>query len=354
MTEQFDVAIVGAGPAGATFARLLALGKPDARIALIDGQSRERSKVCGGLLAPDAQRVLASLGLTLPKEILADPQIFAVETIDLSRRQVRYYQRNYLNMDRYAFDCWLLSLVPKSVSVISGRCASVERDGSDVFALSVGGQTIKARALVGADGASSIVARSFFKSNIKKYVAIQQYFKNNGQRVPFYSCIFDPATSDSCSWSIHKDGYIIFGGAFEPLHCRAAFEEQKARFGQMLGNDLGAPLKTEACLVCSPRHMSDLCVGCEGVYLIGEAAGFISSSSFEGISSALLSAKLLADAFVAAKDGGSVLKSYKKATRALRLKLYGKTFKRGILCSPALRFLIMKSGVASVKKYAKD
>ena len=268
-TEVFDVAVVGAGPAGSTFARFLALSKPEARIAIIDGQTRERSKVCGGLLSPDAQKVLASFDMTLPKEVLADPQIFAVETIDIPRRHVRYYQRNYLNMDRYAFDRWLLSLVPTSVSVISGRCRSVERDEDGKFLLSVGEQTIKARAIVGADGASSIVRRSFFDKPIKKYVAIQQHFKNDGQRVPFYSCIFDPATSDSCSWSIHKDGYIIFGGAFEQSLCRDAFEKQKARFQEMLGNDLGAPLKTEACLVCSPRHIRDLCIGKEGIYLIG-------------------------------------------------------------------------------------
>jgi flavin-dependent dehydrogenase len=77
-TEPFEVAVVGAGPAGATFARFLALSKPDVRIALIDGQTRERSKVCGGLLSPDAQKVLASFDMTLPKEVLADPQIFAV------------------------------------------------------------------------------------------------------------------------------------------------------------------------------------------------------------------------------------------------------------------------------------
>ena len=82
-SEIFDIAVIGAGPAGSTFARFLALSKPEARIAIIDGQTRERSKVCGGLLSPDAQKVLASFDMTLPKEVLADPQIFAVETIDI-------------------------------------------------------------------------------------------------------------------------------------------------------------------------------------------------------------------------------------------------------------------------------
>ena len=123
--NRYDVAIIGGGPAGAVFARELAELLPSLRILLVDGQSRENAKVCGGLLAPDAQRIFAMMGLTLPKEILADPQIFDVETIDLEKRQVRYYQRHYLNMDRYAFDKWLISLIPPAVDVVEGRCEGI-------------------------------------------------------------------------------------------------------------------------------------------------------------------------------------------------------------------------------------
>jgi flavin-dependent dehydrogenase len=95
--------------------------------------------------------------------------------------------------------------------------------------------------------------------------------------------------------------------------------------------------------------MRDFVTGKDGVYLVGEAAGLISASSFEGISSAMLSGRMLAEAFTK-KD---VARAYRKATRRLRCKLYGKTFKRSILCSPALRALIMKSGVQSVKIYQR-
>lgn len=121
----YDVAVVGAGPAGSIFARELAHAMPELKIVLIDGQGETNRKPCGGLLAPDAQKALARFSLTLPKKILADPQIFTVETIDLEKRYTRYYQRHYLNMDRYAFDGWLLSLVPETVDMIKGRCEGV-------------------------------------------------------------------------------------------------------------------------------------------------------------------------------------------------------------------------------------
>ena len=106
----YDIAVVGGGPAAATFARRYLILCPGASLLLIDGQNEQHKKPCGGLLAPDSQKALAHFDLTLPKEVLVDPQIFTVQTIDLCSRQVRYYQRYYLNMDRYAFDRWLLSL----------------------------------------------------------------------------------------------------------------------------------------------------------------------------------------------------------------------------------------------------
>jgi len=39
------------------------------------------SKPCGGLLSEDAQLSLARYDITLPKDVLVDPQIFAVKTI---------------------------------------------------------------------------------------------------------------------------------------------------------------------------------------------------------------------------------------------------------------------------------
>ena len=91
MTDLYDIAIIGAGPAGSTLARELARAREDLKIILIDGQSADNPKPCGGLLAPDAQKVLARFGLTLPTSLLDDPQIFAVETVDLGSRLVRYY-----------------------------------------------------------------------------------------------------------------------------------------------------------------------------------------------------------------------------------------------------------------------
>lgn len=352
----YDVAVVGAGPAGTVFVKELAQARPDLKIILIDGQSPDSAKPCGGLLAPDAQKLLARFDLVLPKSILEDPQIFAVETIDIDQNLVRYYQRHYLNMNRYAFDRWLLSLVPSCVNICKGRCNGIKKEG-DLHSLLIKNgdmeEKITARILVGADGGSSVVRRTFFKPMQVQYVAIQQWFKNSGQGLPYYSCIFDAKTSDSCSWTIHKESYVIFGGAFKKHECRLAFDEQKSRFERFIKSSFGDAVKTEASLVSSPRTMKDFCTGKGSVFLLGEAAGFISASSFEGLSSAMYSGKVLADALSKGETYTQMQKIYQKSTSSLRLKLRMKSVKRALLCNPFCRFVIMKSGIQSIHPYAK-
>ncbi len=349
MSEIYDVAVVGAGPAGAFFARELARLRKDVRIALIDGQTEARKKPCGGLLAPDAQKLFAQLDMTMPNSVLADPQIFTVQTIDIGAGQTRYYQRHYLNMDRYRFDKWLLSLVPETVHIISDRVKNIER-AEGVYRLTLHHGEITAHTVVGADGSGSCVRRMLGKKFPKQYTAVQEWYRCTDTVLPYYSCIFDKETSSSCSWTIHKDGYVIFGGAFERSSPRKPFEEQKKRLEHFIGHPFGEPIKREACLVSSPRSFFDFCCGRDGAYLIGEAAGFISASSFEGISYALCSGRLLAQAF-ARGEGRGVLRAYRRSSLGMRLKLCTKIFKRAVLCTPWLRFLIMRSGIQSIKPF---
>ena len=92
--SHYDIAIIGLGPAGSTLARLLS---PKFRVAALDkkifgAESSGFRKPCGGLISGDAQKALASFDMTLPKDVLVDPQIFAVKTIDLKNKLTSHYQ----------------------------------------------------------------------------------------------------------------------------------------------------------------------------------------------------------------------------------------------------------------------
>lgn len=347
----YDIIIIGAGPAGSTFARI---AEKSQKTLLLNGSNA--GKPCGGLLAPDAQKSLACFDLTLPKEVLVDPQIFSVRTIDLKTQKQRWYQRMYINVDRKKFDDWLISLTPPNVTVEKGICYKIvkEKEGYLVTYKNKNEESVSAftKILIGADGANSIVRNNFFpKLKTRKYVAIQQWFEEERKIAkPFYSCVFDAKTSDCCSWSISKDGYIIFGGAFAPLNCRKNFEEQKEKLIKF-GLPLTTPVKTEACMVLRPKTMKSFCCGGDGIYLIGEAAGFISPSSLEGISSAINSAVILNESLLSNKKDKH--KDYKHKTISLRYKLIFKNLKCPFMYDPFLRKLIMKSGLSSIDIYIK-
>lgn len=342
---DYDVIVIGCGPAGATFARL---APESLKIAVIDNSdlSGERPKPCGGLLSPDAQKFLARSDLTLPKEILVTPQIFAVKTIDFTAGITRYYQRSYLNMNREKFDKWLRSLIPDRVDMLSGRCVSVSR-GENGFTVIYrqGGEdkSLSCRYLVGADGANSVVRRQFFpKKGIRKYIAIQKWYKAP-KIAPFYSCVFDKKTSDCCSWSISKDEYLIYGGAFAKNGSRESFDRQIKTAGNN-GFEFYDEVMTEACLVCRPKRVREIVAGGGGVMLLGEAGGFISPSSLEGISWAMRCGEYAVYAF----EKDDPVKAYIRLTQKLRFKLWLKILKCPFMYNPLLRWAILKSGLNSL------
>ena len=239
-----------------------------------------------------------------------------------------------------------------SVGIIRVIMELERRENCFVIRVSTGQriQEIQCREIVGADGAGSLVRKTFFPEKMMmQYASIQQWYHHEGKTTPFYSCIFDPKTSESCSWLIYKDEYVIYGGCFAPRHCRQAFEEQKKRVCGFFGQEFGVPVKTEACLANRPKKYSDFVTGTRGVYLIGEAAGFISASSFEGISSAIHSASLLAEAFLECGGGQGTAQKYRRKAVPLKLKLYLKTKKRWFMYTPWVRKLIMKSGLDSIQ-----
>ncbi len=344
----YDIIVIGAGPAGSTFAREV----KNKKILLIDNQNESNKKPCGGLLAPDAQKEFAHYNIVLPKEVLVSPQIFSVKTIDLNTNLIKYYQRYYLNMNRFLFDKYLISLISNNVNVINGRCIDVVKEGNG-FTVSVSSnqklKKYKSKYVVGADGCASIVRKKFYKDKIMKYIAIQEWYKCDDISNSYYSCIFDKKTSSSCSWMIHKDKYLIYGGAFDIKNARERFELQKSKLEQRLNLDLSNVYKKESCLVYRPKHFCDFVTGKNGAYLIGEAAGFISPSSLEGISSAFISADMLANIFNKNDNTKKITIKYRSKTIKLKIKLIIKTIKRWFMYTQFTRYIIMKLNIGCVK-----
>ncbi|MEL7603003.1 MAG: FAD-binding protein [Bacillota bacterium] len=353
---MYDVAIVGSGPAGANLARLIA---NKYKVLLLDkrdlGNENPKNlanKCCGGLLAPDAQKMIAKLGLWLPKDILVNPQLFAVRAIDLTNNMERLYQRFYFNMDREKFDRWLVSILPAGVDkkfnsffknfteIPGGYEIRYVHDKQELSA--------KTRIIVGADGADSCLRKLIGKDrNVPEtYISIQEWF-TYPCHIPYFTAIFDEEISDFYSWIIPKENCLVLGSALRPeANAREKFAVLKAKLTR-LGFHFDHKIKTEGAYIYRPRKASKFCAGRYGVALIGEAAGAISPSSAEGISYALKSSLYLAECLEEGIDG--FMDRYKRKAMDIRLNLLMKNLKSPAMYHPFLRQLAMKSGLKSIR-----
>lgn len=351
---MYDIIIIGSGPAGANLARLVG---HKYKVLLLDKRDLENenpnnhsSKCCGGLLAPDAQKMIAKLGLGIPKDILVNPQLFAVRTIDLTNQIERLYQRFYFNMDRERFDRWLVSLIPASVDKKYNAIFKNYTKTKEGYIISYmhQGKECKAetRMLVGADGAHSKLRMTLEHILPKRYIAIQEWFECTEQ-IPYYTAIFDEEISDFYSWIIPKEKHLLLGAALKPKDApKDKFELLKRKLSHY-GFQLDKKINTEGAYINRTIRTSQLYTGNDSIALIGEAAGAISPSSAEGISYALKSSLFLAQSLE--KDMDGFAPRYQQKMDNIKINILMKNMKSPAMYNPQVRNLAMKSGLQSIK-----
>lgn len=201
--------------------------------------------------------------------------------------------------------------------------------------------------MVGADGATSKVRLQSSSRHLspKKYFAIQEWVEG-GDNFPYFTSFFDREITDYYCWTIPKGNYLLIGAAL-PYKEKAAekFALLKATLSRY-GMKFGKTVFREGTLILRPVKQNQLFTGSQGIALLGEAAGWISPSSAEGLSYAFKSALILADALRSTLDGFE--KRYHEKTRQLRKNIFLKNLKSIVIFNPILRKLIMNTGLQSI------
>lgn len=208
--KVFDVAVVGSGPAGSIAAATLARG--GASVALIDKSKFPRPKACGDLVGPRAIALCDQLGLALPKDKKVVTDMILVGPNGNSLRLPAESGTNYPGVGwlitRNQFDAYLHTFACNSGALPIHDRTSAVAPTEDGFTITLTNKSIRAKSIIGADGATSLVAKSLGMSDDKKALygfAIRGYlkesietpiislFKNNGNFFPGYGWIFSDA-----------------------------------------------------------------------------------------------------------------------------------------------------------------
>jgi flavin-dependent dehydrogenase len=155
----YQVAIVGAGPAGSTCAALCAAA--GLRTVLIERAVFPREKVCGDCLNPACWPIFDRLDVSAQIAALPHARLNAVEFVDTAERVLRYPlpagARGEIAVKRSALDALLLARAAQlGAEVKQGSALTAVEPG---WRLRVGDEEILAETLVAADGRNSTVAR---------------------------------------------------------------------------------------------------------------------------------------------------------------------------------------------------
>ena len=328
MTEMYDAVVVGGGPSGATAAHELA--KRGRKVLLLDRAGR--IKPCGGAIPPVLIREFG-----IPDHLLC-AKISSARMVAPSSRGVDMpiSSGGFVGMvNRDEFDEWLRERAAKcGAERIAGLFDSVTRDpdGTAVVNFRRKGadktspaEQVRARVVIGADGAKSKVAEQCVKGadRIKYVFAYHEIIKApkqgfDGKRCDVY--YQGKISPDFYGWVFpHGDTASVgSGSAQKGFSLRKSVGDLRAEAGLSGAETIrgeGAPIPMK------PMRRWD---NGKDVVLAGDASGVVAPASGEGIYYAMEGGRLAGEA-----AEGLLATGNPKALRAARkqfMRAHGRVF----------------------------
>lgn len=339
-STDVDVAIIGAGPSGASTALHLLATRPHTRVAIFDRARLPREKPCGG--------AISRWGLSALTNIDATPDALGVPNVPAHTVRVRHGQgvNEHVEqeplgvvVERAVFDAALArEAARRGASLHEGhRLVELRDEGRHQRLVFADGREITAKLVVGADGTGSATRRlaGFDEAGPRARLVVLETEQAEGEDVDRGDrggvLEFDLTCVDR-----GIDGYVwhfatAFGGKRKVS--RGIFDWRGRRQGD--AGDLRAVLfeslavrgvewKSARIKPYSERVFvdGDAKVATRSVLLVGEAAGLVDPVTGEGIAQAVVSGRHGADELVLALDDGGRIDPERHRAALSRLRLH--------------------------------
>lgn len=322
-----DVAVVGAGPAGAAAATTLARAGRD--VVVLDKASFPRDKICGDGLTTGALRLLEDLGLR-PEAVpswqpvddihIVSPSGVAIE-FPLPRGQGQFA----VVARRTELDAALVEVARQAGAEVreGAEVVGVADDGDGTSVELADGTAVRARHLIAADGMWS-PTRKLLGTAVPGYLgewhAFRQYFHHVGPAARDLWVWFEEDLVPGYFWSFPLPGGganvgfgIARGGRMATKEMKAAWPDLLARphIAAVLGPDAVAEDRHQAWPI--PARVDDVALSAGRTLWVGDAAAVTDPMTGEGIGQALLTGILAGQSILLGSTPEAVRAHYEHA-----------------------------------------